>query len=162
MNLCACKDLSNIELLNVQTVTAVTVMINSAMRTSSLFDVRWPADHSIEASPIARRSLVSGSDVKRERSESRSDAEGALDSRTGDQILQKWGGRAPDSALIGVGDNRHIAVDALVERPAIGVQVSLDRHLARRTPPASSALVAGRGGCSLIAGRLGRCSSSAR
>jgi hypothetical protein len=112
MNLCACKDLSNIELLNVQTVTAVTVMINSAMRTSSLFDVRWPADHSIEASPIARRSLVSGSDVKRERSESRSDAEGALDSRTGDQILQKRGGRAPDSALIGVGDNRHIAVGA--------------------------------------------------
>jgi hypothetical protein len=68
---------------------------HSAVRTASLFDGQRAVDHSISASPMTGRSLVSGSDVKRERSESRSDAEGALDSRTGDQILEKREAEAP-------------------------------------------------------------------
>jgi len=43
--------------------------------------------------------LVSGSAVKGERSESRSEAEGAFDGRTGDQIIDQRGGRDPSGVM---------------------------------------------------------------
>ena len=49
----------------------------------------------ISASPDNQTALVEGTAVKGERSESRSDAEGALDGRDGDQTIQLGGGRDP-------------------------------------------------------------------
>ena len=93
-------------------MTAMEELITVVQDPGLLFGGRRVADHSISASPMTGRSLVFGSDVKRERSESRSDAEGALDSRTEDQILEKRGGRGPPVADCG---------DA---GPPIGVNVS--------------------------------------
>ena len=77
MNPSACTDIRKIELLSVHTVTAMEELINGGVRPGLPFGGQCAADHSIAASPITGQSLVFGPDVKRERSESRSDAEGA-------------------------------------------------------------------------------------
>ena len=94
MNLYAFTDLRKMQLLSVQSMIAVEELIIRQYEPASPSDGQRAVDHSISASPITGRSLVFGPDVKRERSESRSDAEGALDSRAEDQILEKRGGRA--------------------------------------------------------------------
>ncbi len=61
-------------LLSVQSVIAMEELINGGDEPASRSDGQCAVDHSISASPMTGRSLVFGPDVKRERSESRSDA----------------------------------------------------------------------------------------
>jgi hypothetical protein len=68
MNLNAFMDISNVRLLSVQSMIAMNELIIRE-RTASRFDGERAVDHSMSAAPMTGRSLVSGSGVKRERSE---------------------------------------------------------------------------------------------